>query len=883
MTRYLPSKLLAISLFLAACGGGGSGGSGNSGSAPEPTEPDPPPEETEQAATFILSGAIHVSSNLSIDGDTNNPENTSTPNNSPASAQTISNPVTLGGFVSSPEPDAADPTAPGDSNDFFRVEMLAGQSVTLLVAEFEQADADLYLFASDGKPLGFSIETGQVESLLIPSDGTYIINVSAYQGATNYTLAIGSNNGTISVASALSKTRIIPWEAVVMHRVEADSEGETTAVQHRINSRMGLRRMAGGRHRSKLMGFEQRATLTQQQQSNRLGRAFNRKWRISNPDLQARWETLMTIKALRKDPDILSAEPNYRVYASGIPTDAAFPFQWHYPLINLPAAWDLATGVPEVVVAVIDTGILSRHPDLARQLVPGYDFISNPERALDGNGIDSDPEDVGDGGELGSSSFHGTHVSGTIAAASDNSIGVAGVAWNARVMPLRVLGLEGGSTYDVEQAIRFAAGLPNDSGTSPQRPADIINLSLGGAPFSQSTQTLFNDVRAAGIVVVAAAGNEGSNTPAYPAAYNGVISVSAVDSQRNVTAYSNFGSTIDIAAPGGNNGVDINGDGYPDGILSTGGSVSTSGAINFVYSFLNGTSMASPHVAGVLALMKSVNPDLSPANFDAMLAQGKLTDDLGAAGRDNRYGHGLINAQRAVVAALEAAGTPPADNPRLTASSARLNLGSAATSLDLALQNSGNGELEILTIGSPASWLAIAAHNTDDSGLGIYRINVNRDKLPAGVYETEILVTSDINSVAIEVIASVVEDNTGGDVGVLYLLLIDTQTQEVVAEVSSSTQSGDYHFEFRDIPAGSYELIAGSDTDNDFFICDPGEACGAYLTIDRPIVIEPEEDLENIEFPVEYRVAVPTLNSLSEQPETSVKRGIRRHREPLLQ
>ena len=431
-------------------------------------------------------------------------------------------------------------------------------------------------------------------------------------------------------------------------------------------------------------------------------------------------------------------------------------------------------------------------------------------------------------------------------------------------MPLRVLGVDGGSTYDVGQAMRYAAGLANDSGTVPARRADVINLSLGGAPFSQSTQNLIDSVRDVGLIVVAAAGNEASRIPSYPASYNGVISVSAVDAQRRAAPYSNFGDAIDIAAPGGNNGVDLNGDGYPDGILSTGGSVSDSGTINFVYSFLNGTSMASPHVAGVMALMKSVNPDLSPADIDTLLIQGELTDDLGTPGRDRLFGHGLVNAHSAVVAALNAAGNPPADNPRLGASTGLLNFGSATESLDLVLQNSGLGDLEILDVTSPENWLTIAAVDIDASGLGVYRIDVERENLQPGVYRALVSAVSSINTLEIEVLVSVASEATGGDVGLIYLLLVDVQTQDVVAQFDASAISGVYSYEFNDIPAGTYEFFAGTDADNDLFICDTGEACGAYLTVDQPVHLEVDSDSQNLEFPVEYRVNIPTLNSLSE-------------------
>ncbi|MFT4822161.1 MAG: serine protease [Halioglobus sp.] len=892
MTNKVTVVSLAFVVLLSACGGGGGSSSSRTTPtpSPEPTPappPTPPPIETPTG--FRISGAISVSSNLGVDSDTNNPQGSFVENNSVATAQTLSNPSTLGGYVNQPGTGDQGPAqATGDTDDFFQIELLAGQTITLLVADFEQADADLYLYNTENQIIDFSIETGQVETIIIEEDGTFIVNVFAFSGATNYALAIGTSNGASPALATgtMSSAEIVPWQAIVTHTDSLPSNASSSA-RSSLNRRMGLQRRAGGlrdsggryfgsRTRPQLMGMDHLAPG--QQRENRLGRAKVRQLQLNDPALKARWETLMTIKAMQNDPTVATVEPNYKVYSMATPNDAAYSFQWHYRLINLPAAWDLTTGDPNVIVAVIDTGILANHPDLAGQLLSGYDFIADPDTARDGNGIDSNPEDEGDGGDAGNSGFHGTHVSGTIAAASDNGIGVAGVAWNASIMPLRVLGVDGGTTYDVGQAVRYAAGLPNDSGTVPAQRADIINLSLGGSPFSQSTQTLFNEVRAAGVIVVAAAGNEATGTPSYPASFEGVISVSAVDSQRRAASYSNFGSGVDIAAPGGDNGEDFNGDGYPDGVLSTAGSISESGAVGFVYSFLNGTSMATPHVAGVLALMKAVNGDLSPQDIDVLLAQGDLSDDLGTPGRDDSFGHGLINAQRAVVAALTAAGNPPADNPRLSASTSLLNFGSAGQSLILQLQNSGNGDLVLNDVKGSQSWLKIAADSVDNSGLGSYQITVSREGLSPGIYSSTITADSTINSLTIEVLISVVDQDSGGDVGLLYLLLVDPETNEVAAQFDARVVTGVYPYQFDNIPAGNYELFAGTDADNDGLICDAGEACGAYLTTDQPIQIDLDGNLEEIEFPVEYRVAIPTLSSSLGQPKKPKTREIPRLR-----
>ncbi len=850
---------LLISLLATACGGGGGGSSANSSpnTPVDPVDPNPP------AATYTLSGTITTSASQTADSDTNDPTQPAVSNDTPASAQSIPNPIAVGGYINLPGAGAAGRSQQsGDLDDFFRVDLLAGQHITMLVGDFEAADADLYLFDTAGNLVDFSANIGQVESLIVPADGSYLIDAYAYNGATTYSLVIGAANTPAQFRT--QPYQIVPWQAVVTYQDDS-TPGED------ITRAMGMEQRAGGRGRARLMALQRGAVSTQQQEQH-LGRATAKFSAIDNPDLRARWETLMTIKALRKKSGIRFAEPNYQVYAQAVPNDEAYPLQWHYPLIGLPDAWNTTTGDPQVVVAVVDTGILTNHPDLTGQLVEGYDFVRDPSSAGDGDGIDADPQDQLDPTGSTSQNFHGTHVSGTVAARGNNLLGVAGSAYSCRVMPMRALGAGGGGTsYDVDQAVRYAAGLSNDSGTVPQKPADVINLSLGGAPFSQATQNLFNEVRAAGVLVVAAAGNQASAALSYPAAYDGVISVSAVDAQRRLTAYSNTGAQIDVAAPGGDNSVDLNGDGYPDGILSTGGSVSGN-RVNFVYSFLNGTSMAAPHVAGVLALMKSVNPNLTPSDVDAMLATGDLSDDLGQVGRDDQFGYGIISAQRAVRAALEASGSSPADNPRLVASSSTLNFGDNNTSLTLTLRNGGKGDLELVNLSTSATWLQLAPLDVDTAGLGEYSVAVDRSTLAAGIYTAEITAESSVNTLTVQVLVSA-GSTAGTNVGVIYILLYDPVGDETVTQFVSGGNGSSYPFQFTEIPAGEYEIIAGTDADNDLIICDGGEACGAWLTIDQPIRISLDSDLTELDFPVEYRVSLPSSSGTVTSTELVKRRG----------
>ena len=259
------------------------------------------------------------------------------------------------------------------------------------------------------------------------------------------------------------------------------------------------------------------------------------RWRVASAAQQRKLDTLLYAKLLRRDPDVRSADLNRVMRVSLEPNDIpGYAIQrWHYEQIQLPGAWELTTG-SAIPVAVVDTGIVAHHPELASKLIDGRDFIRDPTNP-DGDGIDANPADPGCG-ISGGSIFHGTHVAGTIGARSNDGTGVAGVSWGARIMPIRALdGCAGtGSSFDIIQGIRYAAGLSNDSGTLPSQPAKVINLSFGASGTCDATAVeLFEAVRAQGAVVVAAAGNENSSAQQTPASCPNVISVAA----RRATAH----------------------------------------------------------------------------------------------------------------------------------------------------------------------------------------------------------------------------------------------------------------------------------------------------------------------------------------------------------
>ncbi|MDW8053738.1 MAG: S8 family serine peptidase [Anaerolineae bacterium] len=355
-------------------------------------------------------------------------------------------------------------------------------------------------------------------------------------------------------------------------------------------------------------------------------------------------------------PEIEYAEPDYVLHPALVPNDPNYGDQWHYfepHGINLPQAWDVTIGITSVVVAVIDTGHRP-HPDLASRIVGGYDFISIPSRAGDGDGRDSDPTDPGDwvsagecyaGSPARNSSWHGTHVAGTIGAVTNNGTGVAGVTWRGRLLSVRVLGKCGGSLADIVDGIYWSAGLSVPGVPMNTNPARVLNLSLGGPSPSCSTslQAAISAVNAVGAVVVVAAGN--SNQPAsdfQPANCAGVITVGATNRDGVRAWYSNYGAAVDISSPGGDS---------LGAVLSTGNAGSTApGADN--YQGKIGTSMAAPHVAGTVALMLSVKPSLNYALAEQLLrATAKPFGSGHSCTGSTTCGAGIVNAHAAVLAA----------------------------------------------------------------------------------------------------------------------------------------------------------------------------------------------------------------------------------------
>lgn len=393
---------------------------------------------------------------------------------------------------------------------------------------------------------------------------------------------------------------------------------------------------------------------------------------ISSADLQK------IIIQLNKRADIEFAEVDALMIPYATPNDTAYNTQWHYfenaGGMRLPAAWDTTTG-NNVTVAVLDTGYRP-HADLAGNVVGQYDMISSSSVGNDGGGRDSNAQDPGDhttagqcgtGSQASNSSWHGTHVAGTVGAVSNNNSSVAGVAWNVDLVPVRVLGTCGGSLSDIADGIRWAAGLSVSGVPSNPNPADVINMSLGSGSPATCTSTYQNAIDAAvgaGTTIVVAAGNDNSSAGYPPANCSNVVSVAATNRNGGRAYYSNYGSAIDVAAPGGD-GCQPTSNSTPTSLSDCEGGVwseanmiqsthntgtTTPGSDNI--GALQGTSMAAPHVAGLAALMYAVKPSTTPAEVESVLKSSSRSFPSVSSHQctTSNCGAGIVDADAAVIA-----------------------------------------------------------------------------------------------------------------------------------------------------------------------------------------------------------------------------------------
>jgi len=859
MIRLSPVVIGVTSLFLllSGCGGGSSGGSSDSPSAPLPSN-------------VALAGTISIEANTRVDLDT--ADNLALGQQTLTAAQELPANFVLAGYVSEVggtygADGVASSTFTADRIDEFRIPLRAKE--TLILQTFAARAADGVADAS----VTFSLTTvTDVENILDQSTtdtvkdarvtlpdgqatGEYRVVIEAQgQAPVRYVLTSQADAMTAGQSFEWADHEFMPGEAIVTMAPGASGLGRASAAM-----------LASGATISRAVGANAwlaRAPVTAMQRA------------------PAR-STLGWVESLRASVGVASAIPNYRVSSQTPTAEPLFSRQWHYSLIDAPTAWQLEPGGGAgVTVAVLDTGLFrepgtdSWHSDLDANVVT--DDLLAGSNFVEGADDPDVPEDPGSA--VGNSVYHGTHVAGTVAAAVNGS-GGTGVAFGSSLLPVRVLGSGGsGSAADLLAAIGWVGGL--DNGGDPR--ADIANMSLGGLPFIQDMQNAITAASNKGVIFVAAAGNANTSVPSYPAAFADVFSVSAVDGAGDRASYSNFGNWIDLAAPGGDARRDANSDGVADLVLSTSAAF-IDGELSPVYSGLQGTSMAAPHFAGVLALMKAA-ADGNILNYDTVLAwliNGNLTNS-DTAGRNDDLGYGVLDAGKALFTAMS--------NPAITLLSSSPSL----ISLNSETRLSEQVTLRVLgdetqldstpTVSSDEPWLEVTAvTNSAESNSFGFTVGLMADQLEPGVAQRSTITvsyTSDMpRTLEIPVSGQRVTDQQARNAGLHFVLLVDPEPNgddlyESVAAAAVRVEDGQYRFRFfkedgtqprpsNQVPPGTYLLVAGSDLDNDNIICQAGEACAEYPIsgLRQEITITAGQTLSGIEMTTSY--SRPTISSQS--------------------
>lgn len=881
--KLLTSLSLVLLLFtVAACGGGGGSSDED---VPGPTVPDPIVPDTSipddddipadddvvvidenpSLESFTVSGELTANDALQVDSDVNDPFTVSFDNNTLQTAQLISNPAVVKGFVTATPTgfvgDRFETTA--DILDIFSITAFESQSILLEIADFNSTDPssidlDIGLFDQSGALLEVSLSVANsFESIVIPADGNYFIAVNGFSGTSNYTLTISTEFSTGSFDSQISVGDIRPDQLSLAGQ---PTNADNVSFLSQMGQNVALQRR--GRNRTTSITLDPYAPSTASIFANqRTGGAVGGATRKTLMSMQAAGPAtgragttldvasmLETIKVMNsKEGDDIFMPVDYRSTlqdAGSDPVPSALA-QWNLHNIGWIEAQDQLQNVAfqkSPVLAVIDSGFFVDHPDLAGVFIDQRDFVP---AFFDGDGLVADAsDDVRITDDPSCHSFHGTHVS-TTAVAPQNNVGITGVAPGIALIGIKVghnLGPQCGILGDIGNAILYAAGLPNSSGSVPPTPADVINLSLGGRLQDPQVVAAIERAVAEGVIVVAAAGNDGAPVRSFPAANDNVIAVAATDLLNQRSPFSSFYAEVDIAAPGGDLRFDRNGDGRGDGIVA--GIASINGSeFQASYSAYQGTSMASPTVAAGIALMKGIEPSLTQVDIERLLAAGELTVDIETPGFDNETGFGLMSMPKMIESAVQfTGGGNVADTATVvTSTPASIEFGASLNNIAINLVQLGSeNDVSVVSItGSDSLRLADGtfpvsfAAPDSDNGFGTYSFAIDRGALEEGSFSGSLtfnLSNETTYTVPVSAVNQLI-DGRANSAAVFFIIerLVSDDVFEPLEEQFFTPEGiGQQAVTSPELPEGTYRMVYGTDTDNDFLICDEGELCGTF-------------------------------------------------------
>ena len=804
--------------------------------------------------TYTINGTLYSNRYTEIDGDVQNTlKYTYNENNSLTSAQVLQNPTDVIGHIGDNIVDIVivedgfcfDNDDDGecdtetlenvDPEDWYKITAAPNLTITLqnegliyedlpdnpgsfYCCEYESMDLDLLLYNEDGTLANYSYtdsSTDTRKTIALPDSGTFYAVVKANSGHAKYVLTFGSNiegnsASYFNPSNNFARDRFISYipfgpnfESNGSEKYEIDIMLESDVVnkfaQSNNDERLGLRRF----------------NLSIESEFKRLFGDIYLNEVLDNPEqveYLKHWKVLQYYKNLYPR---LNLELDLKSKLTNFTKDPRWNLQWNLQQIGLETALTaIGQETKNVAVAVLDGGgpLVDTTADTTSAFLPGgFDFVD----------FDSDPTDP-----QSNSGSHGIHVGSTIAALNDgNNINGFGIG----VVSMRVMGTSGtGFVSDIIQGMLFAGGLPNSTGSvySGDVPIKVMNLSLGstGGGCSGSYQGVFNDLYDRNISVVASSGNEAQEAPGaygYPASCDNVISVAATDATGLRAYYSTYNDAVDIAAPGGDVGSDVNADGYSDGVLAFDSDEDLA--------FYQGTSMAAPHVAGAIGILYALVPELLTSQVDALIIDGHLVDDIGIEGKDDDYGYGLLNINKAVARIIDEEGL---DFTYGSISPGTVNLSVDLDTYELTISKVGDGELSVSSIENDLpSAVTISEINVDDNGFGTYQVLFDRSSLPDGLYRTNTRVTFSNENIQ----SSVATFQVGPERDRPYVEFISTylyQVDDVAGTISlvfgndGEMVDGEVAFSAENLPDGQYYFSYFSFIDN--FIRDVGEFEARY-------------------------------------------------------